>query len=200
MQVLESRETCPLGGIAEVQSVHGNSVAGPTRPRIQRTLEAGVSHLNSLMEIYRWQSEHGRWFLHEDHRHIWSENTKAFQTLESVQGVQVTTTNRFGKFMTTWSPVAEELAASVKDHEVSSVAFVVEEVTGAVDAVEARPTAGGGGPSSETCARRWTSLQRESTGLPMDPKMVAKLSRELLSRVHCKSTMKFLGAALTSLG
>ena len=28
-----------------------------------------VSHLKSLMEVYHWQNEQGRWFLHEDPRH-----------------------------------------------------------------------------------------------------------------------------------
>ena len=35
-------------------------------PKFSKTLEAGLSHLKSLMEIYHWQSEQGRWFLHED--------------------------------------------------------------------------------------------------------------------------------------
>ena len=89
--------------------------------QFHRALEAGVSHLQSLMEIYRLQSEQGRWFPHEDARHSWSRNTKALQTLES--GAQVTTTKQLGTFMTSCHPIAEELAASVKHHKVASIAF-----------------------------------------------------------------------------
>ena len=35
-------------------------------PKFSKTLEAGFSNLKSLMEIYHWQSEQGRWFLHAD--------------------------------------------------------------------------------------------------------------------------------------
>ena len=63
-------------------------------PKFQRILEAGLSHLKSLMEIYHCQSEQGRWFLHEDPHHSWSQSTKALQTLESVSGARVTKTKQ----------------------------------------------------------------------------------------------------------
>ena len=44
-------------------------------PKFSKTLEAGLCHLKSLMEIYHWQNEQGRCFLHEDpHYHQESEH------------------------------------------------------------------------------------------------------------------------------
>ena len=61
-------------------------------PKFSKTLEAGPSHLKLLMEIYRWQNEQDRWFLHGDPHHSWSQNTKALRTLESLSGARVTKT------------------------------------------------------------------------------------------------------------
>ena len=63
-------------------------------PKFQRTLDAGMRHLMTLMSIYRWQSAQGRWFLHAYPHHNWSWNTKALQAAESVPGVQATTTKQ----------------------------------------------------------------------------------------------------------
>ena len=56
---------------------------------------------------------------------------------------QVTKMKQFGTFMTNCHPIVEELAASVKNHEVSSIAFAtsvvrglrrtLEEITGVLD-------------------------------------------------------------------
>ena len=115
-------------------------------PKFQRTLEGGVSHLKSWMETHLWQSEQGRWFLHEDRHHSWSRNTNALQTLESVSGAQVKTMKQFCTIMTKCHPIVEKLAASVKNHVVSSIAFAtsvmrglrrtLEVITGAVEDAE----------------------------------------------------------------
>ena len=81
-------------------------------PECSKTLEAGLSHLMLLMEIYHWQSEQSRWFLHEDPRHSWSQNTKALRTLESVSGARVTETKQFGIFMTNCLPIVDDLQPS----------------------------------------------------------------------------------------
>ena len=64
-----------------------------------------------------------------------------------MRGAQVPKTKQFGTFMTNCHPIVEELAASVKNHEVSSSASAtsvlrglrrtLEEITVAVDDVEA---------------------------------------------------------------
>ena len=51
-------------------------------PKFSKTLEARMSHLKSLMEIYHWQNEQGRRFLHEDPHLSWSQSTEALRTLE----------------------------------------------------------------------------------------------------------------------
>ena len=81
-------------------------------PQFSKTLEAGLSHLKSLMEIYRWQNGQGRWFLQEYPHHSWSQNTKALRTLQSLSGVRVTKTKLFGAIMINCSPIVEELESS----------------------------------------------------------------------------------------
>ena len=72
-------------------------------PRFQRTLDAGIGHLKTLMAIYRCQSAQGRSILHEDPvprsisppSHLLFLHSpsrvepehKALQTVESVPGV-----------------------------------------------------------------------------------------------------------------
>ena len=119
-------------------------------PKFSKTLEAGLGHLKSLMEIYHWQIEQGRWFLHEDNHHRCSQSTKAFQTLESVSGVRVTKTKQFGTFMTTSLPNVDELESSSTNPGMSPISFAtsvlrglrrtLEEVAGAIDSTKARPT------------------------------------------------------------
>ena len=92
-------------------------------PKFQKTPEAGLSHLKSLMEIYHWQSEQGRWFSHEDVHHSWSQSTNALQTLDSVSGPRVTKTKQLGTFMTNCHPIAEELRANAQKSEMLPIAY-----------------------------------------------------------------------------
>ena len=108
MKVPVNRETCFLGWVTRVDQ---------RNTQFQRTLEAGINNLKSLLAICRWQSAQRRWFLHEDPHHNSSRNTKALQAVESVLEVPATTTKQFGTFMTDCHPIVVELAASVKDHE-----------------------------------------------------------------------------------
>ena len=83
--------------------------------------------------------------------------TRTLQTSEFVSGAGVTKTKKFGTFMTNCRPNVEELESSVTSLEMLPVAFAtsvlrrtLEEVTGAVDNVEAGPT-GRGVPCAEAC-------------------------------------------------
>ena len=107
------------------------------------------SHLKSLMEIYHWQSEQGRWFLHEDPHHSWSQSTKALRTLESHSGARVTKTKQFGTFMTSCYPIVEELESSSTNPGMLPISFAtpvsrglrrtLSEVTRAIGSTEAGP-------------------------------------------------------------
>ena len=85
--------------------------------------QAALSHLKSLMEIYHWQSEQGRWFLHEDPHHSWSQGTKALKNLESLSGVRVTKTKQFGTFMTKCLPIVDVLESSSTNSGTSPISF-----------------------------------------------------------------------------
>ena len=159
-------------------------------PKFERTLEAGLSNLVSVMEIYHWQSEQGRWFLHEDPHHTWSQRTKALQTSEFVSGARVTKTKQFGTFMTNCHPIVEELAASVPNPEMFPIAFATSvlrgwrrtlaEVTGAVDNVEAGPTVEEECPVQKHAHESGETSCDEATGLPLDPEMVADAVKDEL--------------------
>ena len=71
-------------------------------PKFSKTLEARLSHLKSLMEIYHWQSEQVRCFLREDPHHSWSQSTKALRTLESVSGDRVCDCSPVKQTSTSW--------------------------------------------------------------------------------------------------
>ena len=124
-------------------------------PKFSKTLEAGLSHLKSLMEICRWQNEQG---LHEDPHHCWSQNTKALRTLEALSGVRVTKTKHLGAFMTNCSPIVEELGKSSTNPGESNVANSVCHVS------FARPTTNTGRSHwSHRQYRSWTDCGR---GIP----------------------------------
>ena len=110
-------QTEPLPKFMDLQSMDRR------KWKFQQPLGAELSHQKSLMEIYHWQREQGRWFLHEDPHHSWSRSTKALQTLESVSGARVTKTKQFGTFMTNCHPIVEELAASVTKSEMFADCF-----------------------------------------------------------------------------
>ena len=50
-------------------------------PKFSKTLEAGMSHLKSLMKIYHWQNEQGQWFLREDPHHSWKSEYQGVANL-----------------------------------------------------------------------------------------------------------------------
>ena len=79
---------------AKNQVVHELALQSMDRrdPKFQRTLEAGLSHLKSLMEMYHQQNEQGRCILHENPHHSWRQGTTALQNLECVSGARVTAT------------------------------------------------------------------------------------------------------------
>ena len=58
---------------AKNQVVHELALQSMDRrdPKFQRTLEAGLSHLKSLMEMYHQQNEQGRCIVHENPHHSW---------------------------------------------------------------------------------------------------------------------------------
>ena len=78
-----------------------------------------------------------------------------------VSGVRVTKTKQFGTFMTSCRPIVKEVAAGVTNPEMLPFAFVrsllrglgrtLEEITGAVDNVEAGPNCGRAVPRAEAC-------------------------------------------------
>ena len=114
-------------------------------PKFYKTLEAGLSHVKSLMEIYyHWQSEQVQWFLASS-----SQLGQALGTLESVSRARVTKTKQFGTFITNCSPTVEELESSSTHPGTSPILFAtsvlrglrrtLEEVTGAIDSAEAAP-------------------------------------------------------------
>ena len=103
--MLANRTTGALRRIAEVQGFHGFAIRESTRPEVLQDPGSGLSQLTSLMEIFYWQNEQGRCFLHEDPHHSWSRSTKALRTLESLSGVRATKTKQFGTFMTNCPPI-----------------------------------------------------------------------------------------------
>ena len=159
-------------------------------PKFSKTLEAGMSHLKSLMKIYHWQNEQGRWFLREDPHHIWSQNTKALRTLESLSGVGVTMTKQFGAFMTNCSPIVEELESSSTNPGTSPILFAtsvlrglrrtLEEVTRAMDSTEAGPTVEEEFLVQKLAGESGQVSCDEVTGLPLDTKLVADAIKEEL--------------------
>ena len=158
--------------------------------QFSKTLEAGLSHLKSLMEICHWQSEQGRWFLHEDPHHSWSQNTKALRTLESLSGVRVTKTKHFGTFMTKCPPIVDELESSSTNPGTSPILFAtsvlrvlrrtLEEVAGAIDSTEAGPTVEEECPVQKRAREPGQVSCDEVTVLPLDTKLVADAIKEEL--------------------
>ena len=92
-------------------------------PMFSKTLEAGLSHLKWLMEIYHWQNEQCRWFLHGDPHHSRSQSTQALRFLEKVSGARVTKTKQFGTFMTKCFLIVEELESSSTSPGTSPIVF-----------------------------------------------------------------------------
>ena len=84
------------------------------------------------MEIYRWQNEQGRWFLHEDPHHSWSQTTQALRTLEPLSGVRVTKTKHFGASLNQFLQILQRRQFCLRR--------TLEEVTAAIDSTEAGPT------------------------------------------------------------
>ena len=170
-------------------------------PKFSKTLEAGLTLLKSLMEIYHSQNEQGRWFLHEDPHHSWSQNTKALRCVESLSGVRLTKTKHFGAFMTTCSPTVEELASSSTNPGAQPILFAtpvlrglrrtLEEVTGAIDSTEAGPIV------TEECRSLQVNLDKfhdEVIGLPLDPKYAIKEELKFMRslRVYHEVLVSFL--------
>ena len=91
-------------------------------PKFSNTFEAVFSHLKSLMEIYHWQNEQGRWFL-KILITAGVRKPKALRTLKSLSGVRVTKTKQFGAFMTNRSPIVEELDSSSTCPGTSPIVF-----------------------------------------------------------------------------
>ena len=101
-------------------------------PKFSKTLEAGMSHLKSLMAIYHWQNEQGRWFLHEDPHHSWSQNTTALRSLESLSGVRVTKMKQFKRSL---DQVLQILERRQFYSPRRGLRRILEEVTGATHTV-----------------------------------------------------------------
>ena len=86
-------------------------------------------------------------------------------------------TKQFGTFVTKCHPIVEELA-SVKNHEVSSIAFAtsvlrglrrtLEEITGALDDGEAGPTVEEECPAQRNDHGSGQPVHDEATGLQLD--------------------------------
>ena len=156
----------------------------------------------------RWQSAQGWSLQHEDHQHNWSRNTQALQTVESVPGVLVTTTKQCGTFMINCHLIVEDLAASVKDHEVPPAAFAtpvlrglrrtLEEIIGAVGAVEAGPTVEEECPAQRHAYESGQGHYDESTGLPLDLQMVADAVKEELLTNKGDAATPFVRARLVA--
>ena len=66
--------------------------------------------------------------------------------------------------MTSYNPIAEELAVRFKDHEAPAIRFAVrrtlEQFTGSIDAVRRWTDGGRRMPSAENCIRTCRSLPR----------------------------------------
>ena len=128
-------------------------------PQFSKTLEAGLSHLKWLMEICHWQNQHGRWFLHEDPHHSWSQNTKTLRTLGFLSGVRVTKTKQLGAFIPIVLRLLRSLNQVLQILERRQILFAtsvlrglrqtLEEVTRAID--RSWTDCGRGMPCAEAC-------------------------------------------------
>ena len=93
----------------------------------------------------------------------------------TVLGVQVTAMKQFGACLTNCNPIVEEQVVRIKDRDAPSISFAVsvlrgvrramEEITGAIDVVE---------------AAHGEAYRDESTGLLLDPKKVDDAVKEVV--------------------
>ena len=141
----------------------------------QRTLEAGVSHLTSLMAIHRLQ------------RKECGSCTRTLITTGVGSPRRCKPWSRHWKFKRRRSKLVRSCR---RCHEVPAIASAsslvqglrtVEEITGLVDAVEAGPTVEEKCPAQRNAYESGHSYFEESTGLPLDPKMVADAVQEELT-------------------
>ena len=175
-------------------------------PKFSKTLEAGLCHLKSLMEIYHWQNEQGRCFLHEDPHYQQESEHQGVANLESLV-VRVINTKQFGTFMTSCSPIVEEFRSSSTNNGVFPVSFAtsvlrglrrtLEEVTGAMDSTEAGSTVEEECPVRKLAGESGHFSYDDITGLPLDPKLVAEASKEELMfmrklQVFCQVPASYL--------
>ena len=80
-------------GSPECEAINRLQSLNRDSPNFQRNLEAGIRHMRSLMQIYRWQAAQGRWFLHENPLHDWSLTVKEVQELVNNPEVLLAKTN-----------------------------------------------------------------------------------------------------------
>ena len=94
-------------------------------PKFSKTLEAGLSHLKSLMKIYGWQNGHGRWMVSARVILITAgvRTPRRCEPWNHCLEFRVTKTKHFGAIMINCSPIVEELDSSSTNPGESPVLF-----------------------------------------------------------------------------
>ena len=69
------RPTLTIGS-SECDAINSLQSLNRDSPNFQRALEAGIRHMRTIVQIYRWQEAQGRWFLHENPFEDWSWSVK----------------------------------------------------------------------------------------------------------------------------
>ena len=100
-----------------MQGIHVLALQSMSRrdPKFQKTLEAGLSHVKSVVDGNLSLAKRARSvvFARISSSQLESEHQKALRTLESVSGARVTKTKHLSTFIDHCPPIVEELAASV---------------------------------------------------------------------------------------
>ena len=132
---------------------------GPRNTKFQATFEAGVSHLKSLTEIHRGQSERRRWFLHEGLHHSWSRCISRLCKILD-QCLELKWRLQFAKFMTNCQSIVLQCQKSrgIIDH-------VSHNSSARLATVDGR--------------NLWDSHTTRGRG-PLDPEMVVEIVKEEL--------------------
>ena len=115
------------------------------------------------MEIYHWQSEQGRWFLHEYPHHSWSHSSKTLRTFGIIVWSSSDEDEAVWYFRSHHHcpPIVEEHESNSTNPRTSPIVFAtsvlrglrrtLEEVAGAIDSSEVWTDCGRGVPCAEAC-------------------------------------------------